>query len=310
MDDDRTEVFVPLTGEDRFWVERAPCLFAPVGGPHWLARLWHHVTVTPRAHVTFLNATYQIYLNHIFHTTLLARVGHSICIPLNVILLFYGLAQFRLAGAPPEAHAFLPFEPTAGLLLAGALFAWYASVARRLASPLLAVICAAWIAGSSAVGTGLYHLAFTLEPAARTWWMPTPWYLAPLFWMGVVSSVQAWSHITEPLVPPRANGTDRWIAVEDYVHGRSSPNESLLRRALRGATVFMGSVWGTIDEWWASAKLLPYFLLEGLWLAGYRRDQREAFRALARRARASGNPALDWVGVGGGRFVSDLPPGA
>jgi hypothetical protein len=300
-------IFVPLTREELFWIRLAPGLFAPLGKVHPLAWFWHHVTVTPRAHVTFLNARYQLYLNRVFHTTRAARWGHSICIPLNVLLLFYGLAQFRLDGAHPLAHGIDPFAPTGAVIFGVALATWYAALAASLRNALWGAVMIGIVASLTMLGNTLYGLAFTEAVGDRSWWLPTPWYFAPLLWMGVVSGAQAWSHIREPFVPPRANGTRDWIPVRDYIFG---PEDAPLRGTAllaRFGMVFVGSIWGAIDEWWASAKLLPYFVLEAMWGVGYKPAQRDELLALFERARSSGNPALDYVGVGGGAYLSELP---
>jgi len=49
----------------------------------------------------------------------------------------------------------------------------------------------------------------------------------------------------------------------------------------------------------ASPRLLPVLLLRLLWFAGHDAARREQALDLARRAIASGNPALDFVGTGG-----------
>ena len=59
-------------------------------------------------------------------------------------------------------------------------------------------------------------------------------------------------------------------------------------------------------EWWASAKLLPVYLLGLLWMCGYHRSDRDRFRRITIEALASGDPALDWVGIGGGDSVAVL----
>jgi hypothetical protein len=297
--------FVPPSAEERFWVERLPSLFGR-GRPGALAWLWQRVTVTPLAHVTFLNVDYQVYLNQIFHTTRVAKIGHGVCIPLNVMLLFYGLAQFTPAELHPTAHGARPFMLNAGLALLLLLAIWYVALAVRVKSPLLGLLMCGWLVCLWLTGNTLYSLAFTLEPAARHWWLPTPWYLAPLFWMGIVSGLQAWSHIAEPLVPPRANGTRRWLSVRSYILGEPGAPRRGLALLGRGIMVFVGSLWGTLDEWWASSKLLPFVTLEWLWRLGYRPDERARFEAHARRALASGDAALDFVGVGADASPRDV----
>ena len=56
---------------------------------------------------------------------------------------------------------------------------------------------------------------------------------------------------------------------------------------------------GAVDEIVASPRLLPVLLLELLWLLGHDPVRRAAGRTLSAQAIASGNPALDYIGIGG-----------
>jgi hypothetical protein len=56
---------------------------------------------------------------------------------------------------------------------------------------------------------------------------------------------------------------------------------------------------GTFDELVASPRLLPVLLLDALWRLGHDAGRRDAWRAQANRAIASGNPGLDFIGIGG-----------
>jgi hypothetical protein len=59
------------------------------------------------------------------------------------------------------------------------------------------------------------------------------------------------------------------------------------------------AIFGTIDEIVASPRLLPVLLLELLWLFGHDPERRAHWRTFFARAIASGNPALDYIGIGG-----------
>ena len=61
----------------------------------------------------------------------------------------------------------------------------------------------------------------------------------------------------------------------------------------------LAGVLGTVDEIVASPRLLPVLLLELLWLLGHDPVRRAAWRSLSARAIVSGNPALDYIGIGG-----------
>ena len=114
------------------------------------------------------------------------------------------------------------------------------------------------------------------------------------------------SHAFEPLFPPRAGDPMRWLPVPAYVFGEGGVRHGVatsMKRALRVAAYpFIG--W--IDEVWASPRLLPYNVLRAMLGAGYAPALRAALDERARRALASGNPALDYVGIGGGTFLA--PP--
>ena len=90
-----------------------------------------------------------------------------------------------------------------------------------------------------------------------------------------------------------------WIPPAEYLlgsAGRRNPPGTVLRRAGQLAAQ---AVFGTVDEIVASPRLLPVLLLELLWLCGHNQVQRAAWRTLSARAIASGNPALDYIGIGG-----------
>ena len=61
---------------------------------------------------------------------------------------------------------------------------------------------------------------------------------------------------------------------------------------------------GWLDELWASPRLLPYNVLRLMLSMGYAPELRRELDARAREALASGNPALDYVGIGGGSFLA------
>lgn len=264
-------------------------MFAPGARPGPLTRALNHVLVVPLAHVTFLNLDYQIYLNQLFHTSAGAWLGHLICIPINVGLLFYALA-IHTGGAYFNA----------GLVLLALLATWYVAMARTLSSSLwggvvLALLGALWAGANAGADRALAHAA---EGAL-------PWYLSPLALIVIVSTLQAGSHLFEEHVPPRANFEDHWVPVREFIWD-DPDTTSLGHRLLRLAWTPVGLLWGALDEWWASAKLMPMYTLELLWALGYRTEQRDRFRAQTLEALASGDPSLDFVGVGGGVSVAAL----
>lgn len=241
----------------------------------------NHVGVTPLAAITFLNLDYQIYLNQVLHTAAASWIGHLILIPINVGLLFYALVIHTSTAAP---------------ILLALLAVWYVAMAIRMQAKLWGLTTLALLAGLWAVAN---------IGAASALAAGMPWYLEPLTLIVAVSLLQASSHLFETNVPPRANFRNRWIPAREFLWG-DPRRVSLGRRLARLAWTPIGATWGAFDEWLASAKLLPLYVLELLWMCGYQPDQRARVRARSLAALASGDPALDWVGVGGGSSVAEL----
>jgi hypothetical protein len=296
LDAPRPERLVPPTREEAFWRRFCPSIFAPQGKPTLFARLVLHITVTPMAFVTFLNLHYQFYLSHLLHTTPQAWLSHAVCIPANVALLFYALALYAPMGssAPPFVNG--------GLLLAPLLCVWYLSMAAKLRNPLWGAAACAIVGVLFLAGNDLARVA--VDPAAPSAWSSTPWYLHPLFLIGGVSVVQASGHLFEDRVPPRANRTDGWISMRDFVWG--GDEVPLWKRLTKLSWTPIGTLWGALDEWYSSAKLLPLFLLQTMWALGYKPEQRRQFHTETLEVLRRGNPAMDWVGTGGGAFVIAL----
>jgi hypothetical protein len=265
-----------------FWLRRAPALFAPARGTgRGLARWWAIATVAPSTNVTGLNLAYQSYLNHVFHRTRLARVGHAACMPVIVT---------ALLGLLYPVHATLP-----GAI---ALAAWWAYWAVKERDPV-------W--GGCAVGlaAALYPLAQALgrlgavesSPLAQAW-----------AWLLFAGALQAGSHILEPL-PPRVTRSVYWIPPVEYLLGRAGHRNRPGTAARRAGQLTAQAVFGTVDEIVASPRLLPVLLLELLWLLRHDPVRRAAWRTLSARAIASGNPALDYIGTGGPTPLRARPDG-
>jgi hypothetical protein len=135
---------------------------------------------------------------------------------------------------------------------------------------------------SLALAGGLAAVAFLVP-----WPRPT-WLLIAL----VGSLLQAASHALEPL-PPRVTRSPHWMPVGKYL--LEGPGRVRRLGHLAAQVMF-----GTVDELVASPRLLPVLLLRLLWLTGHDATRRREALDLAHRAIASGNPALDYIGTGGG----------
>ena len=186
---------VPPSRGQLFWLRRAPALFAPVRGTgRGLARWWAIATVAPGTNVTGLKLASQSYLNHVFHRTRLARVGHAACMPVIVTALLALL--YPVHGTLPGALA---------------LAAWWAYWAVKERDPV-------W--GGCAVGlaAALYPLARALGQlgAAEPSRLAQPW-----AWLLLAGALQAGSHILEPL-PPRVTRSVHWIPPAEYLLGAAA----------------------------------------------------------------------------------------
>ncbi|MFO0693718.1 MAG: hypothetical protein U0230_09210 [Polyangiales bacterium] len=258
------ELFVEPSREQWFWVRKMGWLFAPTPGEESRFARWYGIaTVVPSTNVTNFSLQYQSYLNDIFHTTWVARLGHTFAMPF-VVMFMQVLA--RELGGEPWALAF-----------ASILTAWWlgwAFLERDVVfgAALLGTSLGLYFGGRWASAVGIPAL-----PA-----------------LGIFAAIQMLSHTFEPL-PPRVSRSPRWVPVFDYL--TTGPWSTRLRRAGQIGVQFG---LGTVAEALASPRLLCVIVLEALWLSGHRREQRDAWKTLSRRALESGNPALDYIGIGGG----------
>jgi hypothetical protein len=290
IDGIEAQIWVEPSRGQLFWLRHAPLLFGPPpDAASRLARWCGIITVTPSTNVTVLNLRYQSYLNNVFHRTRLARVGHAICMPVIVAAMLAALCPLRLGATAALPGLSLPIN--ASLPAAVGLAAWWAGWAVKERDALWGACCVA-LAG---VLYALANTAYQLRPPAI---LGLALASAPVVWMLLGSLLQAGSHVLEPL-PPRVTRSPHWVPVGEYLlgtPGHRHPAGHVLRRAGQLAAQ---AVFGTFDELVASPRLLPVLLLELLWLTGHAPDRRAAWKAMAARAIASGNPALDYIGVGG-----------
>jgi hypothetical protein len=305
---DQPQLLHPLGRGQLFWMRSLPWLFAPRDGRgNLFARALGMVLVVPLTILTPLSLTYQAYLNRIFHRSITARVGHAALIPVTTWLVM--LASASLVGPRPSGHALTAsnvFLFNGGAIVALVLAAYYLvwAILERDAvwgAVLLGLVFAMWVGA---------NIQFTLAQSDAS---DAPFYAAwrpvhnPWMWMAITSLGQALSHLREPDLPPRLTGTPDWVPLRAYLLGplaRSShpaTKQSCPSRLLRMASHFF---FGPIDEWIASPRLLPVYVLEAMWCLGHRRARRTAIYALADRSLEGGNPALDFIGTGGGRYIA------
>jgi hypothetical protein len=297
------EVFAPPSSEARWLARHLSWLVAPEGGsPKWYTRLLGVSVVAPFTQFTVLSFDLQAFLFSVFHTRVWARLGHGLFMPMVNFFVMVALAQLRV-GPHPTEHGWSGPSLNGATLYAALLLAWYLAVA---SSARLYLWWAATVPLTLALAFGAdayYCHTFTLETAARSWYAPTPTLFNPWLWMTVSSFIIAASHAPEPKLPPRVGDPWRWMSLPESILGtRAQPNPPLLRLA-RASKVALQLVTGTLNEWWASPRLMPYNLLMLMFAAGYRPDVGEQAKTFAARALASGNPAIDYIGIGGGSFL-------
>jgi len=112
------------------------------------------------------------------------------------------------------------------------------------------------------------------------------------------SLLPAVSHVLEPL-PPQVTRSPHWVPVAEYLFGAAGTYNSPVTVARRVGHLAAQTVFGTVDEPVASPRLLPVLLLDLLWRLGHDTARRSAWHAQAAQAIASGNPGLDFIGIGG-----------
>ncbi|HEY0714211.1 MAG TPA: hypothetical protein VGF45_16130 [Polyangia bacterium] len=279
-----TEVYAPPSREQLFWARRLAWLLAPRGTPSLLARAWGVMAVAPFAHITFFSVPYQAYLYEVFHLTKNARFWHQLCMPLNNLMIMAALGAVTSGGL--DAAAIYAF------LIAG----WY--LAQAIVSRLVL-----W-------GLVMIPLVGALYLGARWYGQATAdlgWVASPFLWMALLSFAQAFSHVTEPRLPPRVTGGPQWKTVAEFLAGDHPADAgrfgSQLVRLVRLAAQ---ALWGTVAEFWASPRLFPYGVLAQLRRLGYGEASLGPLDEFVRRALASGQPAVDYIGSGGGAFL-DVP---
>lgn len=302
-DDVAAEIFLEPSPEARFLMRQFPALFAPPDGQgNRVALAMRTIIVSPFTQLTLVSFALESFVFEVFHTSRTARVGHFVFMPAVNFFLLVGLAQFSLAPAP-TAHEWTLFAPNAAALAGVALLGWYFVMAaeERLWAWWLAMVpvVTALVVGA----TALYGWTATLDPATRVWYAPTVGLVNPWLAAALSASMIMFSHIPEPKLPPRVSDPHRWTAIGEFVFGTADaplPRPVVFRRVLK---VCLPVLFGTFDELWASPRLMPYNLLMLMFRLGYAPTAFARLRGHVQRALESGNPAVDYVGIGGGTVL-------
>jgi hypothetical protein len=225
----------------------------------------------------FFNFELQAFLFLVFHRRLLAVLGHFV---------FMLTANLCLLAALSEVHI---GAINAAVLYAVILAVWYGTVALAARLPgwlavMLPMVGLLYVGSASLAGffRGRMHVA------------PVWGYVASAF-------LVAMSHAAEPDLPPRTVDPWRWISLRTYLLG---PGPRASERLARLAHILSIIAMGTVAESWASLRLMPYNWLLRMMRLGYAPDRYAELADWSERAWASGNPALDFVGTGGGTFLA------
>ncbi len=293
-----TELFAPPSGEHGWLLRHASWLVAPEDGRGpALGRFLRMAMVAPMTQLTFLSFDLQVFLYGVFHTTRTARAGHFVFqAAVTFWLLVAACAVEGLRGdvAAPDWRSLNGSTGLAVLLLG-----WYLAMAwqHRLWAWFLAMVP---VVGALYAGANLLYATWALPagaPGAGSTALPLA--LDPWLWMAGSAFLVALSHAPEPKLPPRTVEGERWLTFGEYL--RSA--ETATPRPLRALRVGLFPLWGTLDEWWASPRLMPYGVLLVMFRFGYRPELWHRCQQQVERAWASGNPALDYVGIGGGAML-------
>jgi hypothetical protein len=295
--DGRAVALFPPTGEMRGYTRFFTWLLGLASPrPGSLQRIVSGGMVTPTAHFANLSIDFQAYLFAVFHRRRLSRLTHAVLQPLTSIALAAALAAFRLHGPLLAGHRPLIFDLN-GAWLAGLLFAaWYAAQGLLNGMALLAGVMSLFALGSAAAGTWILSLTRALASQGTG----TRLALSPWFWVLVLSVLVMTSHAPEPLLPPRLSGRARWVRLPELFRrpdGGWRGAGEIVRSGLR--VVFLGVIWGTVNELWAFWRLTPVSVLRGMWALGYQPERRARVTAAVKAAIDSGNPALDFIGIEG-----------
>lgn len=276
-------VFQPPSGEATRLVRRLGWLTSPERGSSGpLARLALRFLIAPMTQLTFFSFDIQAFLFVIFHSTRTAVLGHALFMTTeNLFLLaaLRGLPLVELGGVTIDA----------GLLYVLFLLLWYGKVAfgARLRG---------WFALSVPLVAALYALAGPLGALCRE-----QLHLSPLWGVLASAMLVAFSHAAEPLLPPRTVDPFRWVPLREYLLAEEL---TLGRRVVRLGHVLAISLIGILAESWASLRLMHYNWLLVMMRLGYAPARYAELRGWAERAWATGHPALDFVGSGGGTFLA------
>jgi hypothetical protein len=283
------EAYHPPSSEARRLVRRAPWLTSPERGEATAAaRLSLRVLVAPMTQLTFCSFELQAFLFLVFHRTRVAILGHGLFMTTENLFLMAALREVPLAQTPVGVVSGAP-------VYAVLLLAWYAGVAWRARLP-------GWFAVTLPVVALLYAASGPLDALCRDRLL-----LSPAWGVLLSAFLVAFSHAPEPLLPPRTVDRWRWVPLREYMDGRGLGAGRRLARMLHLVII---SVLGIPAEAWAALRLMHYNWLILMMRLGYAPERYAELEDWTERAWATGQPALDFVGTGGGTFLASANEGS
>lgn len=311
IDNKNGTILYPMEWQLTMWHKLFDWFLFP-NHPSFLAQILNIVLVTPFTNITALSLHYQMYLNEIFHTRFFSRGIHFLMMPfITWVYLLFG-AWFSLNDVCTFLHlphtnlaeiwkAFLIehvgdnylvglLELNGGFAIFLSFVIWYflwglVSKAYALGFAMAPIMGVLWV-----VANGFSQL--TRFPTGGEWYWHSPWWANWIILGCFFAFIQAFSHTPEPL-PPRVNRTAHWMSLAHFFQLNK-------HRPVMVLFVVVGqAIFGTFDEFWAGPRLLPLLVLKVLYMLGYNKDQWRTIYKVSNLARKIGNPALDYIGVGG-----------
>lgn len=291
------EMFFPPSDEALRILRWFPDLMSPRDGRgSWVARTIRAALVAPNTQLTLLSFELQAFLFNVFHRSFISRFGH---LAFMTTCNFFAMLLFA-QWSTGSAHEGQWFALNGAWAYAALLFVWYAAAAASNRLWLWAGLMAPFVGGLAALATHTLE-TFRLADGATVLGSPLPLWLNPWIGMAVSAFLIAASHGAEPKLPPRASDPLAWKSIPEFV---GEPRLTLGQRVSRALRVGSFLIIGTFDEWWASPRLMAYNYLVLMMEAGYAPAVYARLREWTDRALESGNPALDYVGIGGGSFLA------